>query len=54
MKMHFDGEALRYLDNLTLRMQKAEAEVERLRSENAQLRRELEGFYYPRNVLLEN
>lgn len=31
MKMHFDGEALRYLDNLTLRMQKAEAEVERLR-----------------------
>lgn len=39
MKMHFDGEALRYLDNLTLRMQKAEAEVERLQAENARLRR---------------
>lgn len=39
MKMHFDGEALRYLDNLTLRMQKAEAEVERLQAENAKLRK---------------
>ena len=32
---------------------RAEAEIERLQAENARLRRETEGFYYPRKVMLE-